>query len=82
MSVIATFDIANGSAHRTFKIHNITKLSDSRDPDTVSQYVVERTNSVGGGGYRTASFEHRFGDDVTILVAKAGAALRKKYGNV
>lgn len=31
---------------------------------------------------RDATFSHRFGDDMSVLVAKAGEALRTKYGHL
>lgn len=31
---------------------------------------------------RSATFPHRYGDDLTMLIARAGDALREKYGHI
>ena len=82
MSVRVTIDIAGGAAHRTLIIENLTKVGNRRDPDEESLYCVERYNSPDGGGRKSATFTHRYGDDVTVLIAKAGEALRKQHGHV
>lgn len=43
------------------------------------RYLYEVTDLRRHSG-RRAQFSHRFGDDLTVLIAKAGEAIREKYG--
>lgn len=82
MSVHVTIDIAGGNAYRELHISNMEVVRERRDPDDVHRYSVEARNSRSGqGGWSLiAQFEHRYGDDVGILITKACSAIREKYG--
>lgn len=88
MSVIVEINIAQGAAHRWMAIER-TSIP-ARDADGVRSLEEVGTYRVTSGNkpmpltqvLRTADFEHRYSDDVTILIAKAGAAIREKYGRV
>lgn len=84
MSVIVKIDIANGSARRRMHIENVSPALDldaegRRSQDQVCAYAVLVS---GGRKQLVAGFEHRYGDDVTVLIAKAGDAIREKYGHI
>lgn len=91
MSVHASIAIADGMAHREMEICLVSpvRADGRRDPDDIGTYEVTMSNKPwpDGPAYPvgrlvSAIFTHRYGDDVTILIAKAGEAIREKYGNV
>ena len=88
MSVQVQIDIANGAAHRWLSIElTSTPVLDAdghRQLDEVGTYrVVAGSKPIHlTQTMRVADFEHRYGDDVLVLIAKAGTALRGKYEHV
>lgn len=82
MSVQASIEIAQGMAHRTLAVHRLDRDDNlGHDHDTEYEYEVFVASRSDGPYSRHATFKHRYGDDVTILIAKAGEAIRQKYGN-
>ncbi|MDF2506303.1 MAG: hypothetical protein K0Q52_162 [Microbacterium sp.] len=84
MSVIVDINIADGSARRHLHIENITTevefgANGFRSLDQECSYTALIS---GGNQDRIATFTHRYGDDVTVLIAKAGEAIREKYGRL
>ena len=91
MSVYASISIAGGMAHRSMEICLVSPISPDvhRDLDEIGTYEVTISNkpwpegpSRPEGTLRSAEFQHRYGDDVTMLIAKAGEAIREKYGRL
>lgn len=86
MSVLVRINIADGRAYREMMISRVEdgpKLSVNGETGKASQintYEVAVTNSSTGTPlWRRARFEHDFYDDVTVLIAKAGEAIRKEH---
>jgi hypothetical protein len=90
MSVRATIEVVtpDGSvpAMRLLEIElTSTPVLDEkgwRDLDEIGTYSVIVRRSPTDGRARRAAFEHRYGDDLTILVAKAGEAIRALHGTL
>lgn len=91
MSVYASISIAGGMAHRSMEICLVspTRPEGQRELDDIGTYEVSMSNQSWPdgparpvGSIRSAEFQQRYGDDVTVLIAKAGAAIREKYGIV
>lgn len=91
MSVHASIAIGGGMAHREMEICLVSPVRPDgrREHDDIGTYEVTISNkrwpdgpARAVGQLRSATFEHRYGDDVTVLIAKAGEAIREKYGNV
>ncbi len=87
MSVDVKIEIPGSSAYRHLQIHRIStpELDEGgkRDRDQIGDYVVTCTKSDRKDAeVRSASFTHRYGDDLTVLVGKAGEALREAHGHV
>lgn len=83
MSVMVEIVIADGAARRGLIIENVSDAIEldqdgNRSLDQQCEYVVRCVN----GGSRTieSRFTHRFGDDVIVLIARAGDALRDDHG--
>lgn len=86
MSVVVEIDIADGNAYRQLVITNISQEIERdgqgwRSQDQVCEYRVERRVAPGTNIQKSATFMHRYGDDVTVLIAKAGEALRIAHGH-
>jgi hypothetical protein len=87
MSVIVDVQIASGAAFRRMAIYCISNViaKDSEghpDHEQVREYEVEVQQRIPARQpVLTATFQHRYGDDVFILIAKAGEAIRERYGH-
>ncbi|MFF2388930.1 hypothetical protein [Agromyces sp. NPDC058104] len=86
MSVHVEVDvvIAGGNARRSLEINllttpTLTSVWGQRDLDEVGTYEVI---SSGGGRLLDAQFDHRYGDDYGVLIAKATTALREAHGQI
>jgi hypothetical protein len=67
-------------ARRDFEIRRVDKRGNHGNEH--HEHYFYEVKDMRPHSLREAQFTHRYGDDLTIIIAKAGAAIRKKYGNI